>query len=90
MKNVSTSPDPTFSSSNYKSEEDRTCPMCHAVFPPVVPQENFESHVVSHFEIENGFEVLAWPKVEMNAYFNLIDSIYRKQILSLWLSLSFY
>ncbi|KAK8744253.1 hypothetical protein OTU49_000701 [Cherax quadricarinatus] len=53
-RTVSTSPDPVL-----EDEEERICPMCNAVFPQVIPQESFESHVVSHFEIENGFEVIA-------------------------------
>lgn len=54
MRTVSTSPDPTLI-----LEDERICPMCNAVFPQVVPQESFESHVVSHFEVENGFEVVS-------------------------------
>lgn len=54
-RTVSTSPDPTL-----EEEDERVCPMCNAVFPRVIPQESFESHVVSHFEVENGFEVIAW------------------------------
>lgn len=54
MRNVSTSPVP-----GLEDEEDRICPMCNACFPRVIPQESFESHVVSHFEVENGFEVIA-------------------------------
>lgn len=53
-RTVSTSPDPAL-----EDEEERICPMCNAVFPRVIPQESFESHVVSHFEVENGFEVIA-------------------------------
>lgn len=53
-RTVSTSPDPTL-----EEEDERVCPMCNAVFPRVIPQESFESHVVSHFEVENGFEVIA-------------------------------
>lgn len=53
-RTVSTSPDPTL-----EDEEDRICPMCNAVFPRIFPQDAFESHVVSHFEVENGFEVIA-------------------------------
>ncbi|XP_045615329.1 paramyosin [Procambarus clarkii] len=53
-RTVSTSPDPAL-----EDEEDRICPMCNAVFPHIIPQESFESHVVSHFEVENGFEVIA-------------------------------
>lgn len=54
-RTVSTSPDPTL-----EVEDERVCPMCNAVFPRVIPQESFESHVVSHFEVENGFEVISW------------------------------
>ncbi|KAK7065442.1 hypothetical protein SK128_023165 [Halocaridina rubra] len=53
VRTVSTSPVPGL------DEEDRICPMCNACFPRVIPQESFESHVVSHFEVENGFEVIA-------------------------------
>ncbi|XP_045136491.1 uncharacterized protein LOC123519334 isoform X3 [Portunus trituberculatus] len=53
-RTVSTSPDPTL-----EVEDERVCPMCNAVFPRVIPQESFESHVVSHFEVENGFEVIS-------------------------------
>ncbi|KAG7169477.1 uncharacterized protein LOC121865744 isoform X2 [Homarus americanus] len=52
-RTVSTSPVPAL-----QGEVDRICPMCNAVFPHVIPQESFESHVVSHFEVENGFEVI--------------------------------
>ncbi|XP_068217471.1 uncharacterized protein spn-F isoform X3 [Palaemon carinicauda] len=54
VRTVSTSPVP-----GLDVEEDRICPMCNACFPRVIPQESFESHVVSHFEVENGFEVIA-------------------------------
>ncbi|XP_060557143.1 uncharacterized protein LOC132717646 [Ruditapes philippinarum] len=30
-------------------EEDRTCPMCEAVFPVTIPQESYEQHVLAHF-----------------------------------------
>jgi hypothetical protein len=30
-------------------DEERTCPMCEAVFPGGVPQEQFEEHVQRHF-----------------------------------------
>ncbi|XP_066987141.1 uncharacterized protein [Macrobrachium rosenbergii] len=54
VRTVSTSPVP-----GLDDDEDRICPMCNACFPRAVPQESFESHVVSHFEVENGFEVIA-------------------------------
>ncbi|KAK3889155.1 hypothetical protein Pcinc_006731 [Petrolisthes cinctipes] len=62
-RTVSTSPDPSLGGVGRgvagQEEEDRICPMCNAVFPMIVPQESFESHVVSHFEVENGFEVIS-------------------------------
>ncbi|KAK4288223.1 hypothetical protein Pmani_038738 [Petrolisthes manimaculis] len=65
-RTVSTSPDPSLGGVVGRGggvagqeEEDRICPMCNAVFPMIVPQESFESHVVSHFEVENGFEVIS-------------------------------
>ncbi|KAB7497876.1 hypothetical protein Anas_12181 [Armadillidium nasatum] len=66
-RTVSTSPDLTLPfdmdeqgrTRDLSSEEDRTCPMCNAVFPLILPQERFESHVVSHFEVENGYEVVS-------------------------------
>ena len=30
-------------------EDDRTCPMCEAVFPLTIPQETYEQHVLAHF-----------------------------------------
>ncbi|XP_076054604.1 uncharacterized protein LOC143033262 isoform X2 [Oratosquilla oratoria] len=59
MRNAATSPDPSLVQRGDEDDEDnRICPMCNALFPKVVPQESFESHVVSHFEVENGFEVI--------------------------------
>ncbi|XP_067132653.1 putative leucine-rich repeat-containing protein DDB_G0290503 [Centruroides vittatus] len=48
---------------NVLNDDDRICPMCQAVFPKTVSQQDFEMHVVSHFEIENNsildnFEVI--------------------------------
>ena len=39
---------------------DRICPMCSAVFPETVPQQEFETHVQTHFEdgSATGFEVI--------------------------------
>ncbi|KAK3584412.1 hypothetical protein CHS0354_023254 [Potamilus streckersoni] len=41
--------------------DDRTCPMCNAVFPQAIPQEEYERHVLEHFGEEpiiDRFEVL--------------------------------
>lgn len=48
---------------NISIDEDRICPMCQAFFPKTVSQDDFETHVVSHFEVENtsileNFEVI--------------------------------
>lgn len=45
------------------ANKDHMCPMCSAIFPEQVPQEEFEAHVQQHFEgqITDRFEILPSP-----------------------------
>lgn len=39
------------------NDEDRVCPMCQVHFPKCIDQKEFETHVVSHFDVEE-FELI--------------------------------
>ena len=43
----------------------RTCPMCETCFPPdEVTQEEFESHVLNHFQEEEEFLSATWENLD--------------------------
>ncbi|KAJ8307246.1 hypothetical protein KUTeg_015330 [Tegillarca granosa] len=50
----------TIQNQNRVDSNNRICPMCDAVFPSELPQEEFENHVQEHFG-EERFEVLQTP-----------------------------
>ena len=41
-----------------QSIQERICPMCEASFPPSVPMEDFENHVVCHLAAESAESLL--------------------------------
>ncbi|XP_041371774.1 LOW QUALITY PROTEIN: uncharacterized protein LOC121385244 [Gigantopelta aegis] len=50
----------TTTTTTSSGSKDRICPMCSALFPESVPQQEFETHVQTHFEdgSATGFEVI--------------------------------
>lgn len=43
-------------------QTDRICPLCETVFSTVIPQEEFEDHVMDHF---NGTDDTILPDFEI-------------------------
>ncbi|KAL3837530.1 hypothetical protein ACJMK2_022880 [Sinanodonta woodiana] len=59
--NTLVKPEPRVQAKASSPSDDRTCPMCNAVFPHAIPQEEYERHVLEHFGEEpiiDRFEVL--------------------------------
>ena len=56
-------PDPISSSVWKNMQTDRICPLCENVFSTVISQEEFEDHVLDHFNGEDpimpDFEILS-------------------------------
>ena len=45
-------------------QTDRICPLCETVFSTVISQEEFEDHVMDHFNGVNGFELPDFKMLE--------------------------